>query len=313
MSSIDHDFPVFADGVILGAGELGQLAQEQQWLHAMHNSFNYAELRTNNDRNRWLFHRYRYLHMRATATSASELFINGVSAGTPAASATDFVVDLGNDYNSFSSNPYGLTLHRPYKVSWDTGTPINLYDIFEFPHNAAAYTFPASNPTFASAASALQLNAISDNTAYMYRSPLGATPAGFTGWGINGQSDTHFSINHLHRYLYVKCYWHPNGTNGTNYDFRVNIYSNAGDNLLFFSPASGENTYTYHFVYDLISNAHVTYNISYGSGLIYDYDHTGLSGWYDIQVRTNNPDGQDGDGVIILLGETPYPDRVLEV
>ena len=88
---IQHSFPVFRDGVFLGAGDLNQLAQEQNYIWAMQQQINFAHYYTIDYSPKWLFHRYRYLHMRASGTSTSELFINGISAGPVAASANDIV------------------------------------------------------------------------------------------------------------------------------------------------------------------------------------------------------------------------------
>lgn len=299
---IQHSFPVFRDGVFLGAGDLNQLAQEQNYIWAMQQQINFAHYYTIDYSPKWLFHRYRYLHMRASGTSTSELFINGISAGQVAASATDIVIDLGNGYNGNVSNPYNLTLHRPYQIEF-VGDPINVYESFEFPHATAAWSPPATNPTFVAGASAVDLNAISQNSEY-FTDTLVSMPTSFTAWGVNGTSNNRFYIYHRHRYIYMKFYWNPNGETGVNHDFRVNL----NDNIIFGHEAPGENSYTYHFAYDLVNNQHVEYQLPNLNEAISDFDHSGLNGWYYIQVRTTNPDAnnQDAHGSIIMIGETPY-------
>lgn len=273
-----YPLPTFADNIILSASELNLISAAQSILDGTHGLLNFPFLLPEKALSNFLLHRFRYLHWRVQATTPRIMRINGINAGAVANSATSGHVDLGNDFNGGGSNPYNLTLNRPYAVDWtDDGIASMLY---EHVSPSGSLSLPYSVPTFSGVLQASQLNAVCNDTTYLINACL-VPSIGYPGsdYGL-GDATKHFFLYmfHVHRYLHFQGRFHPGGTLGTGnqFDFKMEI---NGDRV-FGDVVNEDKSGTYSIAVDLEGSNNVKFsgdgnfvlNVSPPSGQIYQIE-----------------------------------------
>jgi hypothetical protein len=313
---IQHSYPGFFDGVYLSASDINQIAQEQQYIYGMYQHLRFAQEISRQDWYRYMLHRYRYLHIRTsdvTTIDGSHLLINGIDAGPVAATSNEFVVDLGNGEDVFVSNPYNLSLNKPYTLQWQEGEEfggVEMWWCFEHPHDDGLFHLPQTVPTFTTGANAAQLNALSDDTRYLVENQAMMPPGCFTSRSFNftGTSTWRYFIWHQHRYLHCSARWAPSGEDGINHEVKFKI-----NGVEFFGhTGSGEGTWLYSFAYDMQGDDHQSFDLPVeGHPTFHDVDEPSV-GWYTIDVTVNNPDpfNTRANFQLYMIAESPFTSRI---
>lgn len=298
------EMPTFADGIKLAASDLNVISNAQAFLNNGYYDLNFPFEYLKQHRNVYFVHRFRYLHWRTQSTTTAHLMINGVSAGAVAQGATSGAVNLGFDYSEFNSNPYNLTLHRPYAVQW---AEADAYCTRLYEHQSASgnLSLPAGVPTFAGIVSANTLNNVGANCKYLIDTALDCpVPVYMTRSYLPSADDRrYFAMYRKHNFLCFKGRYVPNGSDGI-----INgVVLRVNDVQIWSISLNG--------------NAEGSWDImfGFGGGPQFNYGGTGTllavnvnpTGFYEIQVKVANEEGHVTARMYNnLLCESPYSNRL---
>lgn len=307
--------PKFSTGAVVSASaDLNVLSANQQFAYDLRNvaNFPFERIHRTEDR-RYGLHRYRYLHWATDTTTSNHLWINGHDVGTPASGATSGYIDLnhGQGYEG-GSNPYGLTMYRPYEILWEPGDPL-VKRMYEHRSTSNTFVLPVSTPTFTNGqvASATQMNQLSDNTEFLVFHGSLMPRAGFTArryrlYGVGGatrERELVYQFKHRCRFLNLKANWNPNSDLLDECDFVVKVNGTT----IFYDEIDGNISHDYDLTFDLGGGAA---NASRsGRGNFINNQNISIGTDYSLTIWTHNPNywgGTTAEVAIRILCETVW-------
>ncbi len=303
------DLPAFTNFIIIGAGELNRISANQLYLDGIHQTLNWPFEFTFDGYVRYPFHRHRYLYWQTRDSSSAQMVINGISAGQVAAAATSGFVDLGNGYDIWVSNPYNLTLHRPYGVEWIDGS-VTCRLLAEHQESNGILTLPYPSDTFFSGQTptANHFNNIAGNTGYLIQNAGMQASGGFTARSYDiypPDREIRWLIWRRHRFLHFRARYDSVG-GGTNW---VRLRINGRRCFQQHVPPS--TTGLYDCVVDLDNGGQ---NVNYGPNGAFDFSDGPLDApvgqFYDVTLFVEDDGGTPSRLYTYLLCEGPSNARI---
>lgn len=296
--------PAFADGIKLSATDLNVMSNAQVFLNNGHYSLNFPFGYLKAEREVTVLHRYRYLQWVNKATTSAKLYINGINAGAVGQSGTSGTVNLGNGYDGFSSNPYNLTLHRPYKIKWVDGD-VDCKRLYEHSSSSGNLSLPAGVPTFAGIVSANALNNVAINCQYLVDAAMDCpVPIYMTRSYLPSADDRrYYSMYRKHDFLCFKGRYVPNGSDGI-----INgVVLRVNDVQIWSISLNGNAEGSWDIVFGFNGGPSANYG---GTGTLVSVN-VNPTGFYEIQVKVANEEGHVTARMYNnLLCETPYVNRI---
>ena len=308
--------PVFADGINLSASDLNRISETQQFLADAAATLNFGfEMIKDATENRSVFHRFRYLHWQVMATVQGNFILNGHDLGKIAANSTSGVIDLGHGYGYNGSNPYGLSLNRPYQIRFTSDVDCNL--VFEHYTLGSSLSLPYGAPSFGGTLTADQLNRVALDTKHILEYGYYVGVGGFVGrtyslvdQGANrGFGRTRrWTFRRRNRYLHFRGSYNPNGSSGYHYGFEMYLNGER-----FYVDGAEYNQVSYYdFILDMVSPGNsINFGVAVGS-----FQGTpptpsvGSTYYVELVLDGNEPYNPNASFTTVLLAEAGFNTRM---